>query len=168
MKCSQIRDAILACRMTKKPLLIWGHTGTDKTALVKQMAKENNWGYMQLRIAQIEATDLRGIPVKEEGKTHFLPPEKLPRDGEGILFLDEINRASHDVLQAVFRLIEPGEHTTGTCVLPAGWSVVAAANYENDSYTTCGFSNSSLLSLFRHITMDTGDSTTRYHHSLPS
>ena len=140
MKCSQIRDAILACRMTKKPLLIWGHTGMSKATLVEQVAKENNWGYIQFMLSQVESSGL--------------PQEKLPRYGEGILFLDEINRASHGALQAVFRLIEPEEHTTETYVLPPGWSVVAAANYENDSYMTSRFSDPIFLSRFRHITMD--------------
>jgi len=157
MKYSQIRDAILMCRMAKVSLLIWGHRGMGKTALVKQVAKENNWGYVQFRIAQIESTDLRGMPDKEGGRTRFLPPEELPRDGEGILFLDEINRAAHDVLQAVFQLVEPEEHRIGTYILPPGWSVVAAANYENGSYITSGFSDPAFLSRFCHVTMDSGE-----------
>ena len=50
-------------------------------------------GFIDVRLSQLAPTDLRGLPVAEEGMSRWYPPEFLPREGEGILFLDEINMA---------------------------------------------------------------------------
>lgn len=71
----------------------------------------------------------------------FSPPEWLPEKGKGILFLDEINRARIDVLQAVFQLVRDREiggirKNGDPYRLPDGWSIVSAMNpdTENEQY----------------------------------
>ncbi len=64
-----------------------------------------------------------------KGKTKWLMPEWFPGTDqpEGILFLDEMNRAQRDVVQAAFQLVLDRRLHTHT--LPPGWKIVAAGNY---------------------------------------
>ena len=79
-----------------------------------------------------------------------------PRYPKGILFLDEVNRAQDDVLQAVFELIY--DRSIGEYSLPQGWSIVAAGNFI-DGYITNNFTDAAFLDRFCHITLSSGEST---------
>ena len=80
----------------------------------------------------------------------------LPRLDEGILFLDEINRAQDDVIQAVFQLVL--ERRLGTYVLPVGWNIVCAGNYM-EGYMVNGFTDPAFLDRFSHLVFDGGENT---------
>ena len=82
--------------------------------------------------------------------------EYQPMLDEGILFLDELNRAQDDVLQAVFQLVL--DHQLGAYVLPQGWSIVCAGNFM-EGYMTNGFTDAAFLDRFTHMTLDGGELT---------
>lgn len=67
---------------------------------------------------------------------------------EGILFLDELNRADDDVLQASFQLVL--DRRLGRYVLPTGWSVAAAGNYQQ-GYMVNSFNDPAFLDRFCHV-----------------
>jgi len=67
---------------------------------------------------------------------------------EGILFLDELNRADDDVLQATFQLVL--DRQLGRYILPTGWSVVVAGNYQQ-GYMVNTFNDPAFLDRFCHI-----------------
>ncbi len=137
------------------PLLI-GEMGLGKSWVVKAAADDLKINFIDLRLAQQEPSDLVGMPKRTETKTIWLQPEWWPSKevtkevntvkdlstavenvvnsgGEkGILFLDEINRAPVEVLQAVFQLVL--DRKIHTHVLPAGWTVVAAMNPNTGAY----------------------------------
>ena len=75
---------------------------------------------------------------------------------EGILFLDELNRAQDDVIQACFQLVLEGR--VGSYVLPTGWSMVAAGNF-TEGYMTNGFTDAAFINRFSHLTLDGGEMT---------
>jgi len=145
MNVSELKKAVQLCYKAQIPLMIWGHHGMGKSSVVQQCAQEMVIGFVDYRAAQIEATDLRGFPDKEEQAgpngtrkeyTVYRPPEELPREGAGIFFLDELNRADDPVIQAAFQLIV--ERKLGTYSLPtsyddkgefSGWMIVSAGNY---------------------------------------
>jgi hypothetical protein len=79
-----------------------------------------------------------------------------PHFQRGILFLDEINRAQDDVLQAAFQLVL--DKKVGQYTLPPGWWVVAAGNFQ-EGYTTNGFNDPAFLDRFCHLTLSTGEPT---------
>jgi hypothetical protein len=54
----------------------------------------------------------------------------LPKSGEGILFLDELNSAPPAVQASAYQLIL--DRQVGEYVLPAGWAIIAAGNRESD------------------------------------
>ncbi|RLF32696.1 MAG: hypothetical protein DRN07_04405 [Thermoplasmata archaeon] len=134
MTPTELKQAIRLSKKAKIPLMIWGHHGVAKSSVVRQVAEEDGIGFIDFRCSQIEATDLRGWPSRIEdqdgcGMTVYNPPAELPRDpeGEGLFFLDELNRADDPVIQAVFQLIT--ERRIGPYRLPEGWHVVSACNF---------------------------------------
>jgi MoxR-like ATPase len=192
-KIEVIKRAILICRNAGVTPFLWGHRGMGKSSLVRQLAEENGWGFVDLRCSQLEAADLRGLPSRgEDGRTHFLPPVDLPsgdltteeaesflgvekpsdlkyhgewirrhrqvqpRLSEGILFLDELNRAADDVLHASFQLVL--DHAVGEYVLPPGWSVVAAGNFA-EGYSVNSFDDPAFLDRFAHLVLTAGQAT---------
>ncbi len=74
--------------------MIWGSPGIGKSSIVAQIAQERDIDFVDVRLSQLAPTDLRGLPVAEDGISKWYPPEFLPRDGKGILFLDEHGSAS--------------------------------------------------------------------------
>jgi len=143
-----------------KPLLAVGPPGVGKSQAVYEVAYEINVpeevnitdeekikeiqelhnlvrGYgeqinvIDLRLSQLDPTDIKGLPRFTDGSVEWVLPEFLPRDvpGEkfGILFLDEINLAPPAVQAACYQLIldrKVGE----SYELPKGWLIVAAMN----------------------------------------
>ncbi len=128
------KELVRLCRDARLSLFLWGQHGLGKSALVQQVADQMEIGFVDLRCAQLDAVDLRGLPDKRaDGRTHFLPPSDLPAAGQGILFLDELNRAGQDVLAALFQLVL--DRRIGQYQLPDGWSIVAAGNVDGANYT---------------------------------
>jgi hypothetical protein len=75
------------------------------------------------------------------------------RHKKGYLFLDEINRAQDDVLQAVFQLIL--DRRVGQYQLPDGWNIVMASNFAGGTdYFVNGFNDSAFLDRFVHLQLD--------------
>jgi hypothetical protein len=125
-------------RMTRA-LMIWGPPGVGKSSIVKQVAAEAGIGFEDVRISQLAPTDLRGIPaigdgsdpyVANDGKSHWLPPEFLPRKGAGILFLDELNMAPPAVQGIAQQLVL--DRKVGDYVVPPDWYIWAAGNRKHD------------------------------------
>ncbi len=116
------------------PVMIWGAPGIGKSAIVGQAAAAAGVPLIDLRLSQLEPTDLRGIPVHEDGRVRWVPPEELPeagRDGaRGVLFLDEINAAPPPVAASAYQLIL--DRRLGAYRLPPGWILVAAGNRLDD------------------------------------
>ena len=73
--------------------MIWGAPGIGKSSIVEQVAVAHQLEFVDIRLSQLAPTDLRGLPVAEAGVSKWFPPEFLPQQGRGILFLDEINMA---------------------------------------------------------------------------
>lgn len=115
------------------PLMLWGAPGIGKSSIVKQIATENKWQLIDLRLSLLNPVDLRGLPIidKKENIAKWLPPEFLPKaNGAGILFLDEINKAPGSVMAAAYQLIL--DRAVGNYRLPDNWRIVAAGNRESD------------------------------------
>jgi replication-associated recombination protein RarA len=129
---------------------IWGAQGIGKTSIIKQLAKENDLGFVHLHLATQEVGDLVGLLIPEgNGKVTHAKPAWFPTSGKGIIFLDEFNRATNDVLNACFSLMT--EKTIHTHKLPDGWHVVAAGNYQTNAFNVTDTSDAALMSRFCHI-----------------
>lgn len=67
-----------------------------------------------------------------EIRTANATPDQLPKKGNGILHLDELNRATKGTRDAVFELVL--ERKLGKYFLPPGWIVVSSLNPPSDQY----------------------------------
>lgn len=130
---------------------LWGSQGIGKTESVKQYCSENGLDLRILYTATQEVGDLIGLLVKDatNGTAYHTRPEWFPTEGKGIIFLDELNRAPNDVLQALFSFIIKGELHRHK--LPKGWKVVAAGNYQSDRFNVTDTRDAAWLSRFCHL-----------------
>jgi len=136
MRASEVTKALEALVTQKVPTFLWGAPGIGKSSIVKSIAKERGIGFIDLRLALMDPTDLKGIPFydKESHSALWAPPAFLPREGEGILFLDELNSAAPAVQSSAYQLIL--DRAIGEYKLPDGWAIVAAGNRESDRGVT--------------------------------
>lgn len=111
-------------------VMIWGAPGIGKSSIVRDIAIERDLGFVDVRLSQLAPTDLRGLPVPHEDHCAWLPPEFLPRDGSGILFMDEINMAPPAMQGVAQQLIL--DRRVGSYEVPPGWFVFAAGNRKED------------------------------------
>jgi MoxR-like ATPase len=110
--------------------MVWGPPGIGKSSIVAQLAEKHNIDFVDVRLSQLAPTDLRGLPVAEEGVSKWYPPEFLPRSGKGILFLDELNMAPPAMQGVAQQLIL--DKRVGNYIVPEGWFVWAAGNRKED------------------------------------
>lgn len=114
------------------PMLI-GFPGVGKSSLIAEIAKERGIEVVDLRLSQHDNTDFKFPQMKENTvrwvTADFLPVEGNPRfEGtKGILFLDEMNLASQDVLSSVFQLVY--DRRIGDNKILDSWYIVAAGNF---------------------------------------
>jgi hypothetical protein len=130
-----------------------GATGIGKSSVVRQYCEAHNLELRDVRASQLDPVDVRGVPVpdRERKCTSWFPPDFLPKDGNGILFLDELNRANQDTQSALYQFIL--ERRLGDYVLPDGWMIMAAGNRDTDGCMVQPMSRA-LKNRFIHLNME--------------
>jgi hypothetical protein len=138
----QARKAILKAFKVKRPVFLWGPPGIGKSEVVSEITEELGGFMIDLRMAQMEPTDIRGIPFfnKDIGKMDWAPPVDLPDEDLAsqypivVLFLDEMNSAAPAVQAAGYQLIL--NRRVGKYKLPDNVVIVAAGNRDSDKGVT--------------------------------
>lgn len=136
------RKALRLAFKAKRPVFIWGPAGIGKSETVADLTREMGGLMIDLRMAQMEPTDIRGIPFfnKETGKMEWAPPTDLPDQETAsqyplvVLFMDEMNSAPPSVQAAAYQLVL--NRRVGKYVLPDNVVLVAAGNRESDKGVT--------------------------------
>ena len=131
--------------------MIWGQPGIGKSSIVSQIANTAGIDFIDVRLSQLAPTDLRGLPVPENGISHWYPPEFLPREGSGILFMDEINMAPPAMQGVAQQLIL--DRAVGSYTLPDDWFIWAAGNRKEDRAAVFDMP-SPLANRFIHLTLE--------------
>jgi hypothetical protein len=138
----QTRKAMLTAFKAKRPVFLWGPPGIGKSEVVAEIAEELGGAIIDLRMAQMEPTDIRGIPFfnKEINKMDWAEPVDLPSEEFAkqypivVLFLDEMNSAPPAVQAAGYQLIL--NRRVGKYFLPDNVVIVAAGNRDSDKGVT--------------------------------
>ncbi len=153
MKPQELKVALKELIEKKLPTFIWGSPGIGKSSIVKQIAEEKSLEFIDVRLSLLDPTDLKGIPFynKESNEAVWASPDFLPKSGEGILFLDEINSAPPSIQAAAYSLIL--DRKVGNYILPDGWAIVAAGNLESDRGVVYHLP-SPLANRFVHLNLD--------------
>jgi hypothetical protein len=155
---TEARAAILRTFKVKRPVFVWGPPGIGKSDLVAGIADSLGGLMIDLRLSQMEPTDLRGIPYfnKDQGVMDWAPPIDLPDEALAsqypvvVLFLDEMNSAAPAVQAAAYQLVL--NRRLGRYHLPDNVVLVAAGNRESDKGVTFRMP-SPLSNRFVHLDM---------------
>ncbi|MBP9684409.1 MAG: AAA family ATPase [Rhodoferax sp.] len=120
------------------PVMLWGPPGVGKSQIVAQIGRRHQVPVIDIRLSQMEPSDLRGIPFRVGDLVQWAVPAMLPdaqRHGpHGVLFLDEITSAPPAVSAAAYQLIL--DRRLGDYHIPDGWVIFAAGNRQGDRGVT--------------------------------
>lgn len=159
MNITQLRTSIPFLIQAGLVPNIIGKHGIGKSSVVAQFAKENGYSFHPFFLGQMADTgDILGLPEFDRdsnGKaisTSFIHPAKLPKKPRSILFFDELNRASKDLLQAIFQLALEG--TIHDYTLPEDSAIIMAMNPATDDYSVLDFADKAFADRFVHINLD--------------
>ena len=136
------RKMLMKCFKVKRPMFLWGPPGIGKSEVIAQIARDLGGYMIDLRLGQMDPTDIRGIPFynKESGKMDWAEPVDLPTEELAsqypivVLFLDEMNVAPPAVQAAAYQLTL--NRRSGKYRLPDNVVIVAAGNRESDKGVT--------------------------------
>ena len=139
---NEARSRILRCFKAKRPVFLWGAPGIGKSEIIADLTEELGGHIIDLRLSQMEPTDLRGIPFfnKNSETMNWAPPIDLPSQELAsqfpivVLFMDEMNSAAPAVQATAYQLIL--NRRVGTYTLPDNVVMVAAGNRESDKGVT--------------------------------
>lgn len=109
-------------------VMLSGPPGIGKTAVIAAAAAVAHKEVRVLALPTCEAVDLRGMPFIEGGVTRWGFP--LPRDGTGVLVLDEVSSAAPDVQVAAHHVVWAEEGSDMS--VGAGWHIVLTGNRSVD------------------------------------
>jgi len=137
------------------PVMLWGPPGVGKSQIIMQIGHKHDMPVIDIRLSQMEPSDLRGIPFKQNDRVEWAVPSILPdadaHGTSGILFLDEINSAAPSVSAAAYQLIL--DRRLGNYQVPDGWAIFAAGNRQGDRGVTYAMP-APLANRFSHYEID--------------
>src|ERR1051325_2682712 len=150
---SVIMDLALSARQQGEVFnpMFTGEAGLGKSQIVQQWVKKQrernpNFGFLDLRIAYMEAPDLIGLPEHEVIKETFgsetkdfsitkhYQPSFWPRDpeSEGLILLEEPNRGTTGIMNCLMQLLT--DRKVHEYELPKGWVIAACINPDSSEY----------------------------------
>lgn len=124
--------------------LFTGEAGLGKSQIVQQWVKKQRdrnpkFGFLDLRIAYMEAPDLIGFPETERDdsgtvRTKHRLPEFWPNDpsSEGLILLEEPNRGTTGVMNCLMQLLT--DRKVHNYELPKGWVIAGCVNPDSSEY----------------------------------
>lgn len=135
------------------PLMLWGPPGIGKSTVVREVCAANGVEFLDVRLAQREPIDLRGLPVpnRDNNGVDWLVSSEWPRNpsSRGIILFDELTAADRTLQVAAYELIF--DRRLGTLYeVPPGWLLVGAGNRVSDRAVVSTMS-SALANRFCHL-----------------
>ncbi|TVQ32599.1 MAG: hypothetical protein EA370_12325 [Wenzhouxiangella sp.] len=133
------------------PIMLWGAPGVGKSSLIAELCRKRGIELIDIRLAQRDPVDIRGLPAPREDRVEWLLSSDWPRepDSRGIILFDEITAVDRSLQVAVYELIL--DRRLGSLYsVPPGWLIVAAGNRGSDRAVATTMS-SALANRFCHI-----------------
>lgn len=140
MNSIELEDSIIDTIQAGLVAMITSSPGLGKSAIARNIAKKFNLALIDLRLSQLDPTDLIGFPTHNGERMGYAPPEHFPLEGldnlpkgkDGwLLFLDEFSSASLSVQAAGYKLVL--DRQVGKYNLHKNVAIVCAGNKETDS-----------------------------------
>ena len=131
---NEAKSRLLRAFAIKKPVFLWGPPGIGKSDIIASLAKQLGGHMIDMRLAQMDPTDLKGLPhiCPDTRKMKFSPSSELPTPEFAakfpivILFLDEMSSAPPSTQAVSYQLIQ--DRAIGEYKLPDNVVIVAAGN----------------------------------------
>ena len=136
------------------PLMVWGAPGLGKSTIIRELAKEYGVNFIDVRLAQREPVDVRGLPVPTENGVEWQVSAEWPRDpkSKGIILFDELTAADRSLQVAAYEFIL--DRRLGDLYeVPDGWYICAAGNRTADRAVSTTMS-SALANRFLHVELE--------------
>lgn len=138
-----VLDLALAARDINEVFnpLFTGEAGLGKSQVcqqwvAKQKKEDPTFGFIDLRIAYMEAPDLIGFPevfeVNGVRRTVHELPDFWPTSGRGLLLLEEPNRGTTGVMNCLMQILT--DRKVHKYTLPDGWVIAGCINPEGSEY----------------------------------
>ena len=132
---SHLSRTLDVARSGDLPVLLVGKHGIGKSEFLEDYAHKKGLTLTILDLSLLEPTDLTGIPVIHQHKTHYAPPALLP-DGESteahMIVLEELNRCDLSLRQPCLQLLTARQ--LNNYRLPRNCFLVACMNPSEDGY----------------------------------
>jgi hypothetical protein len=91
-------------------LMTFGPAGIGKTEMAMQACENEKFRYVYLNLSVLEAPDMIGLPLVENGKTTYAPPETIPLYNKDerpvILLVDEVDKAKPELQNPCLELFQ--------------------------------------------------------------
>ena len=136
------------------PLMVWGAPGLGKSTIIRELAKEYGVNFIDVRLAQREPVDIRGLPMPTDNGVEWQVSAEWPRDPEskGIILFDELTAADRSLQVAAYEFIL--DRRLGDLYkVPDGWYICAAGNRTEDRAVSTTMS-SALANRFLHVELE--------------
>jgi MoxR-like ATPase len=136
------------------PLMVWGAPGLGKSTVIRELAKEYKVGFIDVRLAQREPVDIRGLPVPTDHGVEWQVSAEWPRDpkSKGIILFDELTASDRSLQVAAYEFIL--DRRLGDLYkVPDGWYICAAGNRTEDRAVSTTMS-SALANRFLHVELE--------------
>ena len=149
------KDPALASKLP--PMMLWGPPGIGKSTIIRELTEELGIGFIDVRLAQREPVDIRGLPVPRDDRqgVDWIVSSEWPREGQkdfnpkGIILFDEITAADPSLQVAAYEFIL--DRRLGMLYdVPEGWYIIAAGNRTKDGAVARTMS-SALANRFCHL-----------------
>ncbi|UZA19155.1 AAA family ATPase [Moraxella bovis] len=153
---NQVTEVLPILLDSKIVPFIHGSPALGKSAIAKQIAGKFQLEVIDLRLTEMDSSDLNGLPYFKEGKSTFLPFDTFPIENTPIpkgkkgwlLLLDEFNSALPSVQASAYKLVldrQVGQHK-----LHKKCFIIACGNSDSDNAIVNTMS-SALISRFAHF-----------------
>jgi hypothetical protein len=150
MNLTDLKVALKSVIQTGRTPHLIGHAGTGKSHWTAQYGQEAGYeNVIDLRIGQIsDVAELQGLPYTLNGVMVYSKPWWMAAQGKTLIILDEVNRATKDVIQGIFQLVYDkriGQHKL------VDTDIIALSNPPTDSYVVLDFDDEAFKDRFVHI-----------------
>lgn len=147
------------------PCCIWGRHGIGKTQSIRDLAIRKGIGFVQINPAQFEEMgDITGMPkvvdinntpdnVLDDVTIYIMPDwaREMHRQGpEGILLLDDFNRADGRIIRGIMQLLQDRKMVSWS--LPERWQIYLTANPDGGDYSVTPLDDA-VLTRMSHVTL---------------
>lgn len=162
MDVKGLKKALPICFEANVTMLITGGHGLGKSQGVRQAIEGQNLGKVwDFRLGQMADTgDIVGLLDIENSEEYckFKIPKRIfdveqycleNPDKYGVLFFDEMNRTTKDILQAIFQIVL--DHELNGRKFPTNMKAVAAINPATDDYAVLDFDDKAFADRFCHV-----------------